>query len=81
MSNSARELLDAAMTLGERERAELAARLIDSLSPGDTDEGYAGAWEAEIQMRCADLDAGRVTGVPWNTARKRILEGDDGGSH
>ena len=47
MSNAARELLDRALTLPEREPADLAAQLLDSLdaTPPANDEA---AWDAEI---------------------------------
>jgi len=60
----------AALSLPEAERAELAARLLDSLDgPPDDDAGEA--WKAEIARRAADRGAATV---PWAEVRAALLE-------
>ncbi len=69
---SVQELLN----LPPAERAELAARLLDSLDE-TTDDDADAAWGEEIRKRLDDVAAGRVTPVPWADARAAILSDDD----
>ncbi len=65
------ELFSQALSLPQRERAELATRLLESLderSEGDIDE----AWAREIERRCAAVDAGEAVTSDWNEFRQRI---------
>ena len=71
MTVSADQLLEDALRLSEKERAEMAARLIDSLDP-EVEPEAAAAWNAEIQRRLAELDAGVVKPIPWPDARQLI---------
>ncbi len=64
-------LLGEALSLPEPDRAELAARLITSLS-GPPDSGVDAAWAAEIERRCAALDSGEAVSSDWNEVRDRI---------
>ena len=75
MNTIARELYDTALQLPDSERAELAAKLIESL---DTDVDTA--WDTEIKRRIGELDSGEVTAVPWPEARRIILGITDGPS-
>ena len=55
----------------QHERAEIATRLLESLDPEvqrDVDE----AWIAEIERRCAAVDAGTVGTSDWQDVRARI---------
>ena len=63
-----------ALTLSEQERAEIAARLIESLEVGpDDDPGEVeAAWAAEIERRCAALDAGKTGTTDWTDVRRQI---------
>lgn len=65
------ELLNEALQLPENERAEVAARLIESLDR-DKEAEVDAAWAAEIERRCADLDANRTTTSNWEDVRRRI---------
>lgn len=72
MSQSPQELLNEALLLSTADRGRIAAELIESL---DADADPPAAWEAwsdEIESRLQDMDAGRVTMVPWPEARRRI---------
>ena len=76
MNGVASQLLTAVLALSERERAEVAAQLIDSLDPG-VDDNATACWDREIQRRAAELDAGQVNTIPWAEARRKIVGGDD----
>ena len=67
MTDAAR-LLEAALQLAPRERAELVEALTASLDGSDLGE----AWESEIRQRIADVDAGRVQPVPGEQVFSRI---------
>jgi putative addiction module component (TIGR02574 family) len=67
MPRSAGCLLEVALRLPEGERAELAARVIDSLDPQVDDDAEA-AWEVEVKQRLEQIDQGRVSLVPWHEA-------------
>jgi len=72
-------LLNAILQLSEAERAECAARLLESLGPtADLDSDMA--WDEEIRTRIEDVQTGRVPTIPWFEARARILADDDGDS-
>lgn len=58
------KVLEDALKLEARERAELASELIASLEPAD-DEDVEAAWEAEIQARVALARSGEDPGRPW----------------
>jgi putative addiction module component (TIGR02574 family) len=64
-------LLEQVLSLPEHDRAEFAVRLLESLDPGgqaDVDE----AWVAEIERRCAAVDAGTLSTSDWKDVRARI---------
>jgi putative addiction module component (TIGR02574 family) len=71
MTQPAFELLQKALTLSEKERAELAASLIDSLDT-NVDAGAEGEWNREIARRIEDLDSGKARTVPWDEVQRRI---------
>ena len=72
MATSVEELYKKSLDLNERERAALAARLIESLDT-ETEEGVEAAWLAEIERRMEDLDSGKVQSIPWEEVRARLL--------
>lgn len=64
MTNTLEQLTLGALQLPGRQRLALAGFLLettDSELDADTDE----AWAREIQDRIRAVDAGRVTGIPW----------------
>ena len=71
MSSTARKILQDVLALPEDERAAIAARLIESLDEGP-DVGVDEAWAAEIERRCALLDAGQAVTSDWEDVRRRI---------
>ena len=67
-------VLQDALALSEQERAEIAARLIQSLdvvAEGEAAEVEA-AWAAEIERRCSALDAGTTGTTDWEDVRRQI---------
>ena len=74
MTAMADRLLQDALALPEQERAEIAARLIESLDVGPEGEAaeVEAAWAAEIERRCAALDAGRTGTASWDELRRQI---------
>jgi putative addiction module component (TIGR02574 family) len=64
-------LLEQALSLPERARAEIAVRLLESLDPG-ADESVDDAWAAEIERRCAAVDDGNLVTSDWDKVRRRI---------
>jgi putative addiction module component (TIGR02574 family) len=71
MSSVGHKILQDILALPENERAEIAARLIESLDKG-ADAGVDEAWAAEIERRCAALDAGEAVTSDWEEVRRRI---------
>jgi putative addiction module component (TIGR02574 family) len=71
MSVTFQNLLETALQLPDKDRADLAASLIESLDqPFDTD--VRDAWAEEIGRRITELDSGMVKGIPWDEARHII---------
>ena len=64
-------LLDQVLRLPERDRAEIAARLLESLDP-DAQDDVDEAWAVEIERRCAAVDAGTLATSDWKEVRSRI---------
>ena len=74
MKHAADRILQDALGLSDEERAEIAARLIESL---DTDvnvdaDALEEAWATEIERRCAALDAGTTGTSAWDDVRRQI---------
>jgi len=66
-----KKLLSEVLELPEHERAEIAAKLLESLDPDDTEDVDA-AWAVEIERRCAALDSGEAVTSDWEEFRARI---------
>ena len=73
MSTHVTELFKQASILSEEERATLAGLLIESLE-SEVDPDVEEAWRVEIQRRLAELDAGTVETVPWETVTAKLLQ-------
>lgn len=71
MSTEAHKLFENAMSLPAEDRADLAARLIESLDTA-SDEDATSAWDEEIARRLAELDSGKTRTIPWSDARQVI---------
>jgi putative addiction module component (TIGR02574 family) len=71
VTEDAEKFLAAALNLSEQERAEIAARLLESLDEAEQDD-VDEAWAREIERRCAALDSGEAVTSDWNEFRSRI---------
>lgn len=69
--DDAKKVLTVALELPEHERAEIAARLLESLDDAEHDD-VDEAWAREIERRCAALDSGEAVTSDWNEFRARI---------
>lgn len=71
MSRTSTDLWKEASDLSEKDRADLAGLLLESLDD-EPDEDVEAAWAAEIERRVAELDAGTVASIPWEQVRQRL---------
>ncbi len=72
MGRKLQELYREATDLPERERAELAGMLIESLD-GPPDENVEAAWAEEVERRVREIDSGAVKTVPWEQVRAELF--------
>jgi putative addiction module component (TIGR02574 family) len=70
MMQDAQELLKKALALPDRERADLAGGLIDSLDD-NVDENAEAAWQEEIVRRLEDVQSGKVKTTSWDEVRRK----------
>jgi putative addiction module component (TIGR02574 family) len=75
MKPEADEVVRQALKLDEHDRAEVAARLLDSLEQDDAEED---AWVAELERRAVELESGAVQGIAWEDLRERLVHGRRG---
>ena len=71
MGRKLNELFREASELTERERAELAGLLLESLE-GEPDENVEAAWAEEIERRVRQIDSGEVETVPCEQVRAEL---------
>jgi len=71
MSTVGEKILQDALNLPTEERAEVAARLIESLEEA-RDPDIDAAWAAEVERRCKAIDAGEAVASDWEDVRRRI---------
>ncbi|HQX51397.1 MAG TPA: addiction module protein [Planctomycetaceae bacterium] len=64
MNTQSQQLLTAALSMSESDRATLAASLLRSLDP-PSDPRADAAWAAEIQRRVESIDDGSAELRPW----------------
>jgi putative addiction module component (TIGR02574 family) len=69
--NDTDKLLSQVLELPQSDRAELAARLLESLD-SVSDPAIDDDWSEEIERRCAASDAGTNVTSDWNDVRQRI---------
>lgn len=71
MVEEARKIVEQALKMPARQRAEIAQRLLESLDR-QMDIGVESAWQSEIERRISDLDNGQVACIPWEEVRERL---------
>ncbi|MCB0324720.1 MAG: addiction module protein [Bdellovibrionales bacterium] len=76
MSTDLEKLYQNLLTLSDKDRAEMAASLIDSLD-SVRDADVEAAWENEIERRLLEIDQGTVKMISWPDARRMILRDSD----
>jgi putative addiction module component (TIGR02574 family) len=69
MLQDAQELLKKALALPDKERADLAGSLIDSLDDS-VDENAEAAWQEEIVRRLEDVPSAKVKTTSWDEVRQ-----------
>ena len=74
MTTKAQEILNQALQLGPKERAELASQLLSSLEGEEDGPDLHPSWSAEIKRRMDELDSGAVKAIPWEEARAIIRD-------
>jgi putative addiction module component (TIGR02574 family) len=70
MMQEAQELLKKALALPDKERADLAGSLIDSLD-STVDENVDAAWQEEIARRLEEVRSGKAKTIPWEEVRQK----------
>jgi putative addiction module component (TIGR02574 family) len=70
MMQEAQELLKKALALPDKERADLAGSLIDSLDH-TVDEGVEAAWQEEIVRRIEEVRSGKVKTTSWDEVQQK----------
>jgi putative addiction module component (TIGR02574 family) len=66
------KLLKDVLALPAEARAAIAAKLLDSLDV-EVDEGAEADWREEIERRLRDVEAGKVSTIPWSEVRASLL--------
>ncbi|MBS0365921.1 MAG: addiction module protein [Proteobacteria bacterium] len=77
MAASKDDVMHSALTLPEKERADLIGALIDSLD-ASVEAGVEEAWRSEIARRAAELDSGAVQSIPWDVVKQRLARAPRG---
>lgn len=70
MTQETHELLQKALALPEKERAELAGNLISSLD-ATVDEDVDAAWQQEVVRRLHEVQSGKVETVSWEEVQQK----------
>jgi putative addiction module component (TIGR02574 family) len=70
MKQEAQELLKKALALPDKERADLASSLIESLD-AVVDEDAEAVWQEEIARRLEDVRSGKVKTIAWDNVRQK----------
>ena len=74
MAPSTQQLLKEALQLPDQQRAELVVQLLDSLPSAEPGQERSDTqWLAEVERRARAAQAG-TAGVPWEEARKQVLD-------
>lgn len=73
MAKDVTALFRDASELSEEDRATLAGLLIESLE-AEPEPDVEAAWNAEIERRVAEVEAGAVQTIPWEEVRRRLLD-------
>ena len=75
--SSKEHVIEAALKLPEKDRLEIAERLYESLEAWPDPE-VDEAWAREIERRMQAADSGESKPVPWEEARRQMMEDENG---
>jgi len=67
-----RKIVEQALKMSAKERAEIAQRLLESLDR-QMDVDVESAWQSEVEKRISELDSGQVSCIPWEEVRERLM--------
>jgi putative addiction module component (TIGR02574 family) len=70
MTQEAQELLKKALALPDKDRADLASSLIESLD-AVVDEDAEAVWQEEIARRLEDVRSGKVKTIAWDDVQQK----------
>ena len=70
MMQEAQKLLKQALAVPEKERADLAGNLIESLDQ-TVDENAEAAWQEEIARRLEEVRSGKAQRTSWDNVRQK----------
>ena len=73
MNANASQILNGALKLKEKERAEIAAILMQSLDE-DIDPAAEAEWDAEIRKRLDEIDSGKIKMLSWQEIEEVLDE-------
>ena len=79
MTRPAKEIVNAAIKLPERERVRIVEEILASLEPVADDDVDA-AWGAEVEKRSREIKEGIVRPIPWGDVKSRARKRVRGGS-
>ncbi len=71
MTAKAARVLQDALQLPPKTRADIAGTLLESLD-APADKGVEEAWAKEIERRIREVESGRVKLVPWSEVRRGL---------
>jgi putative addiction module component (TIGR02574 family) len=75
MATELNQMIREALELSDEDRAFLAGLLIKSLeSEADSEADIEEAWLVEAERRWNEIEAGKVSTVPWNEVRAKLLK-------
>jgi putative addiction module component (TIGR02574 family) len=72
MARTLHEIYSEATELSDRERAELAGMLLESLE-SELDPSIEAAWADEVERRIRQVDSGEVKLIPWEQVRADLF--------
>jgi putative addiction module component (TIGR02574 family) len=77
MNPEAERIFQAATQLNAEDRMDLIEALLD-ITPQEEPPILHESWRAEIARRAAEIDSGKVQGIPWSEVLRRAREATRG---
>jgi putative addiction module component (TIGR02574 family) len=70
MTQTARNIVKAAVQLGEKERFEVVEHLLASLD-SQPEKDVDSAWATEVERRSRQIKEGVMRAIPWSTVKSK----------